>query len=100
MNVKSFTRLFLLIPLVFLLAACASTKGHIYPGGVQVGVASWYGKKFHGRPTASGEIYNMHAMTAAHKTLPFGTVVMVTNLKNNRQVRVTAGPQIRPIHKG
>jgi rare lipoprotein A len=98
MNVQSFKRLFLLIPLLALLAACASTKGHIYPGGVQVGVASWYGKDFHGRPTASGEIYNMHAMTAAHKTLPFGTVVLVTNLENNRQVRVTIndrGPFVR-----
>ena len=39
-------------------------------GFVQRGIASWYGTKFHGRPTSSGEIYNMHAMTAAHKTLP------------------------------
>jgi len=54
------------------------------PGLVQRGIASWYGKKFHGRRTASGEIYNMYKRTAAHRTLPFGTYVLVRNLKNNR----------------
>ncbi len=58
-------------------------------GSRQVGIASWYGKDFHGKHTASGQIYNMYDMTAAHKTLPLGTVVMVTNLENNRSVRVT-----------
>ena len=52
------------------------------------GIASWYGSKFHGRPTANGEIYNMHALTAAHPLLPFGTVVRVINLANGRQVDV------------
>jgi len=57
-------------------------------GSRQIGIASWYGKGFHGKPTASGEIYNMYDMTAAHKTLPLGTEVMVTNLENNRSVKV------------
>lgn len=52
------------------------------------GVASWYGKKFHGRPTSSGERYDMYAMTAAHKTLPLPTIVRVTNLKNGKSVVV------------
>ncbi len=52
------------------------------------GVASWYGKKFHGRPTSSGVTYDMHAMTAAHKTLPLPTKVRVRNLKNGRSVIV------------
>lgn len=52
------------------------------------GVASWYGKKFHGKPTSSGEIYNMHAMTAAHKTLPLPTDVRVTNLRNGKSIVV------------
>jgi rare lipoprotein A len=52
------------------------------------GVASWYGKKFHGKPTSSGEPYNMHAFTAAHKTLPLPTRVRVTNLRNGRSVFV------------
>ncbi|MFH1762256.1 MAG: septal ring lytic transglycosylase RlpA family protein [bacterium] len=52
------------------------------------GTASYYGHKFHGRKTANGEIFDMHKMTCAHKTLPFDTVVMVTNLENNKQVRV------------
>ncbi|MCU7937937.1 MAG: septal ring lytic transglycosylase RlpA family protein [gamma proteobacterium symbiont of Bathyaustriella thionipta] len=50
------------------------------------GIASWYGSKFHGKRTSSGEPYDMHAMTAAHKTLPLPTYVRVTNLKNGRQV--------------
>lgn len=54
----------------------------------QVGVASWYGKKFHGRRTALGERYDMYAMTAAHKTLPLPSYVQIRNLKNNRTVVV------------
>ena len=56
--------------------------------GVQSGIASWYGQEFHGRPTSNGEIYNMHELTAAHRTLPFGTMVEVTNLLNGRSVTV------------
>lgn len=52
------------------------------------GRASWYGKDFHGRPTASGEPYDMAALTAAHQTLPFGSRVRVTNLANGRSVVV------------
>ena len=54
----------------------------------QVGTASWYGDYFEGRPTASGEPYNMYEMTAAHPTLPLGTYVKVTNLRNRRAVIV------------
>jgi rare lipoprotein A len=57
-------------------------------GTVQYGIASWYGKKFHGNPTASGEIYDMYQLTAAHRALPLGTYVMVTNLENKRSVEV------------
>jgi len=52
------------------------------------GVASWYGKKFHGRPTSSGEPYDMYAMTAAHKTLPLPSYARVRNLNNGRSVVV------------
>ncbi len=55
---------------------------------VQEGLASWYGPEFHGQPTSSREIFNMHDLTAAHLTLPFGTHVMVTNLNNNKSVVV------------
>src|SRR2546426_763760 len=58
------------------------------PSRVQVGVASWYGKEFHGRPTASGEIYDMYQPTAAHRTAPLGTSALVTNLDNGQSVRV------------
>lgn len=59
-----------------------------YHGYVEYGIASWYGPGFHGRRTASGEIYNMYKLTAAHKTLPFGTYVRVINLKNGKSVIV------------
>lgn len=62
------------------------------------GMASYYGKRFHGRRTANGERFNMNAMTAAHKTLPFGTRVLVTNQRNGRSVTVRIndrGPFIR-----
>lgn len=55
---------------------------------VQEGVASWYGPMFNGRRTSSGEIYDMHGFTAAHRTLPFGTMVRVTNLSNGMQTQV------------
>lgn len=63
-----------------------------------VGNASWYGKPYHGRKTASGQVYNMYQMTAAHPTLPFGTRVVVTNLENGRSVIVRIndrGPFVR-----
>lgn len=62
------------------------------------GIASWYGEDFHGRLTASGEVYDMYAMTAAHKTLPLGTVVKVHNLENGKTVEVKVndrGPYVK-----
>jgi rare lipoprotein A len=64
----------------------------------QRGLASWYGNDFHGKKTSSGEIYNMYAMTAAHKTLPLGTYVRVHHLANNNSVEVRIndrGPFVR-----
>jgi len=55
---------------------------------VQYGVASWYGPDFHGKPTSSGEIYDMYQLTCAHNTFPLGTVVMVTNLENGRSLEL------------
>jgi rare lipoprotein A len=52
------------------------------------GWASWYGSFHHGRPTASGERFDMHGMTAAHRTLPLGSVLLVENLRNGRVVKV------------
>jgi rare lipoprotein A len=60
-----------------------SSRGH-----VERGKASWYGKKFHGRKTSSGERYDMYQMTAAHKTLPLPTYALVTNLENGRSTVV------------
>jgi len=55
---------------------------------VETGVASWYGIPFDGHRTSNGEIYDMHTFTAAHRTLPFGSIVRVTNLTNGRQTQV------------
>lgn len=64
-----------------------------YPTVVKVGdrasgIASWYGPDFHGKKTSNGETYDMHAMTAAHKTLPMNTMVRVTNIKNGKSIVV------------
>ncbi|NNJ98844.1 MAG: septal ring lytic transglycosylase RlpA family protein [Desulfatitalea sp.] len=64
----------------------------------ETGLASWYGRKFHGRKTSNGEIYDMHAISAAHKTLPMGTFVRVHNLNNGRALDVRIndrGPFVR-----
>lgn len=63
------------------------------------GLASWYGEKFHGRNTSNGEVYDMYAMTAAHKTLLIPAYVRVTNLENNRQVVVRVNDR-GPFHEG
>jgi rare lipoprotein A len=57
-------------------------------GETETGLASWYGEPYHGRRAANGEIYDMHAMTAAHRTMPFGTWVRVDNLTNGKEVEV------------
>ncbi|MEA3356473.1 MAG: septal ring lytic transglycosylase RlpA family protein [Candidatus Bipolaricaulota bacterium] len=54
----------------------------------EVGIASWYGPGFHGNYTANGEVYDMYKISAAHKTLPFGTIVRVVELETNRSVVV------------
>jgi len=69
------------------------TKGQVFEG-----MASYYASRMHGHLTASGEPYNMHALTCAHKTLPFGTRLLVTNLRNGMQVTVKVndrGPFVR-----
>ncbi len=65
--------------------------------GKERGLASWYGRKFHGQKTASGEVYDMFAMTAAHKTLPIPSFVRVTNVKNGRSVVVRVNDR-GPFH--
>lgn len=78
----------LLLPLIVGLGGCGRRKKQVQAplppaiGEAQTGLASWYGHPYHGRATASGETYDMNAMTAAHRTLPFGTWVRVNNLEN------------------
>lgn len=67
-------------------------------GAVHIGKASWYGGFFHGRETASGQTFNKNEMTVAHKTLPFGTKVRITNRRNGKSVVVTVndrGPYVK-----
>ena len=84
----------ILLVSIVLAGACAQRKGtpaspaSIERQGVETGQASWYGKAHHGALTASGERFDMHAMTAAHRTLSFGTIVRVTHLKSGKSVNV------------
>ncbi len=77
-----------------LAAACATSSPPreqsraTRPALVEEGLASWYGHPYHGRPTASGAVFDMGELTAAHRTLPFGTSVRVTNLDNGRSATV------------
>ncbi len=89
-----------LLALLFaILAGCGHKKharhippppkpGITRPGDSETGVASWYGKPYHGRPAADGEIYDMEKLVAAHRTLPFNTWVRVYDLDNNKTVEV------------
>lgn len=89
---KSWLRLNrLILCLSVLLFSCARRPLQVPPtvdhkGQVIKGIASWYGREYHGRTTANGEIYNMYGITAAHKTLPFGTIVKVTRKENGKSV--------------
>jgi rare lipoprotein A len=71
---------------VLILVSCASSRYETYQEP-RTAVASWYGAEFHGKPTASGERFDMYGMTCAHKELPFGTVLQVMNTSNQRTVR-------------
>lgn len=95
MNVQPLLALSSLL-LPALMAGCSSVgRGPAPPpvapvesGWTEAGVASWYGHPFHGRQTASGEVYDMNLPTAAHKTLPFGTQVRIDNLDNGRSAEL------------
>jgi rare lipoprotein A len=95
-------RQLLALAVAVVLASGCSLVRHEAPsaptGKGQVGLASWYGGSLHGRRTASGERFDQDALTAAHRTLPLGTRVRVTNLENGRSVIVTVtdrGPFVR-----
>ncbi len=85
------------------LAACTTAQRSrpisVAVGHEESGLASWYGHPYHGRRTASGEVYDMGQMTAAHRTLPFGTRVLVTNLETGRSVEVRINDR-GPFAKG
>ena len=89
----------LVFPIVLVLAGCGSGSPRFVSREPAVagasrgeaelnGYASYYAEEFNGRPTASGEIYDMHKLTAAHRTLPFNTIVKVYNLDNGRSIQV------------
>jgi rare lipoprotein A len=88
-------------PLLMALLAfgCATARPRTAGSTYERGVASWYGPGFHGRATASGERYDMDALTAAHPSLPFGTLVEVVNLDNGRRVTVRINDR-GPFEKG
>ncbi len=83
----------ILLSISLILFSCAPTKKtpsvEYLPTEATKGVASWYGPDFHGRPTASGEKYNMYEYTCAHREYPFGTKLRVTNLTNGKSITCT-----------
>lgn len=90
-------RLYFLCAALLLLSACSSQRTST-DAGVS-GKASWYGAHHHGKKTASGERFNQNALTAAHRSLPFGTKVKVTNTLNNKSVTVRVNDR-GPYSKG
>lgn len=88
--------LVVVLALVTFLATCSTVPKN---NSFQTGYASWYGEKFHGRLTASGEKYNMYQMTAAHPSLPFGTRVLVKSKKTKKTVEVRINDR-GPFTKG
>ncbi|OQX55264.1 MAG: hypothetical protein B5M53_04510 [Candidatus Cloacimonas sp. 4484_209] len=88
---------------IFLLATCVPSKrfGKSSTRTDEfIGYATYYGPGFHGKKTASGEIFDMYKMTCAHRTLPFGTVLLVKNLSNNKKVKVRVndrGPFVKGV---
>ena len=74
--------------LLLVLTGCATGRASRLDGHTLTGQASWYGRQHHGKRTASGETYDMNKLTAAHRTLPMGTRVRVTNRDNGRTVDV------------
>lgn len=95
-----------LVALLLALAGCGASRsvpegseGPFHAGWTQRGVASWYGPGFHGRRTASGEPFDMEAMTAAHPTLPLGTTIRVTVLATGRRTRLRVNDR-GPFAKG
>ena len=74
---------------LFPVCGCAATHANVAAKHSEVGLASYYSSRHQGRPTASAQRYDEHALTAAHPTLPFGTRVRVTNLANDRSVVLT-----------
>ena len=85
---KIFIMIFRHLLVFFFFIFCLQVKAQTDSLFIQKGIASYYGGKFHGRKTASGEKYHKDSLTAAHKILPFGTVLKVTNLKRNTSVIV------------
>ncbi|HVM98443.1 MAG TPA: septal ring lytic transglycosylase RlpA family protein [Candidatus Acidoferrales bacterium] len=96
-------RLVVVVGLSTILAGCGLFRSRPTieerPGATQTGVASWYGPGFHGNNTSSGEVYDQNELTAAHQTLPLGTLVSVSNLDNGRQVEVRVNDR-GPFAKG
>ena len=93
----------LLAAVTFVLVLATKPAVSAAPPRAQLGLASWYGPGFHGQETASGEIFDQREMVAAHRSLPLGSLVRVTNLENGRRVVlrvIDRGPYGRNYRKG
>lgn len=98
-NNKSLAKVFLTISLVsFCSTGFAKTKKHDHINH-QKGTASFFNDKYHGKLTANGERYNKYALTAAHATLPFGTMIHVVNLRNHHSIDVRINSRLHHSNK-
>ena len=96
-------KIFYILTVFFMIISCSGVSnkggGSSTPNVPGSGKAAWYGNQFNGRPTASGEIFSERELTAAHPTLPFGSIVEVTNTENNKKIRVRINDR-GPFTKG
>jgi peptidoglycan lytic transglycosylase len=93
----------LIVAFVVLLTLAGQPRASETSAPIRYGLASWYGPGFQGEETASGEIFDQRQLVAAHRTLPFGSIVRVTNLENGRRIRlriIDRGPYGRNYRKG
>ena len=92
---------FLTLPFLILLSFALNTsfardKNEVAKATSNTGLASWYGPKFHGKKTATGEVYNQHGLSCASNNYPLGTLLKVTNMKNGKSVMVKVNERLHP----
>ena len=95
-RVSLLTLPFLILFTIFLNASFARDNNEVVKKEVKTGLASWYGNQFHGKKTATGEIYNQKGLTCASNQFPLGTILKITNMQNGKAVVVKVNDRMHP----